>query len=65
MIRHPAFLQMSGTPDQARGDEDRMTEKKKPPAPIPLCRFEELAERENRLREEGARKRKDRGRKDG
>ncbi len=31
-----------------------MTEKKKPPPPIPLCRFEELAERENRLREEAA-----------
>ncbi|WP_269208150.1 hypothetical protein [Sphingopyxis sp. MC1] len=32
-----------------------MTDKKKPPAPIPLCRFEELAERENRLRDEAAR----------
>ncbi len=29
---------------------------KKPPPPIPLCRFEELAERENRLREAAARK---------
>ncbi|MDZ3832284.1 MAG: hypothetical protein U0S50_10750 [Sphingopyxis sp.] len=35
-----------------------MTEKKKPPAPIPLCRFEELAERENRLREDAAGKTK-------
>ena len=33
-----------------------MPEPKKPPAPIPLCRFEELAERENRLRELAARK---------
>ena len=33
-----------------------MTEKKTPPPPIPLCRFEELAERENRLREEVSRK---------
>ncbi|WP_428683643.1 hypothetical protein [Sphingopyxis sp.] len=33
-----------------------MTEKKNSPAPIPLCRFEELAERENRLREEDARR---------
>jgi hypothetical protein len=33
-----------------------VAEKKSPPAPIPLCRFEELAERENRLREEVARK---------
>ncbi|MEL0156961.1 hypothetical protein [Sphingopyxis sp.] len=33
-----------------------MTDTKKPPAPIPLCRFEELAERENRLREQAARK---------
>ena len=33
-----------------------MTDKKKPPKPIPLCRFEELAERENRLRDEAARK---------
>ncbi|MBN8842521.1 MAG: hypothetical protein J0H88_04655 [Sphingomonadales bacterium] len=33
-----------------------MTEKKSPPAPIPLCRFEELAARENRLREEALRK---------
>ena len=40
-----------------------MAEKKNPPAPIPRCRFEELAERENRLREEAARKRKDRDRK--
>ena len=37
-----------------------MAKKKKPPAPIPLCRFEELAERENRLREEAARKSKKR-----
>ena len=43
-------------PDEVRGDERRMTDKKKPPAPIPLCRFEELAERENRLRDEAARK---------
>ena len=42
--------------DQVRGDERRMTDTKKPPAPIPLCRFEELAERENRLREQAARK---------
>ena len=34
-----------------------MTDKKKPPPPIPLCRFEELAERENRMREKAARKR--------
>ncbi len=34
-----------------------MTEKKKPPTPIPLCRFEELATRENRLREKRPRKR--------
>lgn len=33
-----------------------MTDKKPPPKPIPLCRFEELAERENRLREEAARR---------
>ena len=33
-----------------------MTDKKVPPPPIPLCRFEELAERENRLREEAARR---------
>jgi hypothetical protein len=32
-----------------------MTDKKPPPPPIPLCRFEELVERENRLREEAAR----------
>lgn len=32
-----------------------MAEPKDPPAPIPLCRFEELAERENRLREAAAR----------
>jgi hypothetical protein len=32
-----------------------MPEPKDPPAPIPLCRFEELAERENRLREAAAR----------
>jgi len=38
-----------------------MTEKKNPPPPVPLCRFEELAERENRLREEAARKQKSRG----
>ncbi len=41
-----------------------MTEKKEPPAPIPLCRFEELAQRENRLREEGddkARRVRDKG----
>lgn len=37
-----------------------MPDKKKPPAPIPLCRFEELAERENRLRKDAARKSKDR-----
>ncbi|GAA0866966.1 hypothetical protein GCM10009115_32980 [Sphingopyxis soli] len=55
LIRGPAFLQMSGTLGRARGDEVSMTEKKKPPPPIPLCRFEELAERENRLREEAAR----------
>ena len=35
-----------------------MTEKTDPPVPIPLCRFEELAERENRLRDEAARKAK-------
>ena len=33
-----------------------MVKEKKPPAPIPLCRFEELAQRENRLREQAARK---------
>lgn len=33
-----------------------MADKKTPPAPIPLCRFEELAARENRLREEAAKK---------
>jgi len=33
-----------------------MVEKRKPPPSIPLCRFEELAERENRLREQAARK---------
>ena len=33
-----------------------MAEDKKPPAPIPLCRFEELAARENRLREQASRK---------
>ena len=49
---------MGGTPDQVRGDDVRMTEKKNPPPPVPLCRFEELAERENRLREEAARKQK-------
>jgi len=43
-------------PDQVRGDEIEMAEKKSPPPPIPLCRFEELAERENRLREEAARR---------
>ena len=37
-----------------------MSEKKNPLAPIPLCRFEELAERENRLREEASRKPKKR-----
>ena len=42
-----------------------MAKKKNPPAPIPLCRFEELAERENRLREEAARKPKGGGRKPG
>ena len=35
-----------------------MPEPKKPPAPIPLCRFEELVQRENRLRDEASRKRK-------
>jgi hypothetical protein len=39
-----------------------MTKEKKPPTPIPLCRFEELAERENRLREEAARKAKPKSR---
>lgn len=33
-----------------------MTEKKNPLPPIPLCRFEELAERENRLRGEAVHK---------
>jgi len=33
-----------------------MPEPKKPTTPVPLCRFEELAERENRLREEALRK---------
>ena len=42
-----------------------VAEKKSPPAPIPLCRFEELAERENRLREEAARKPKKPARKPG
>lgn len=40
-----------------------MAEKKQPPAPIPLRRFEELAERENRLREEASRKPEKRARK--
>ena len=35
-----------------------MVKEKKPPAPIPLCRFEELAQRENRLRDQASRKRK-------
>lgn len=35
-----------------------MADRKDPPPPIALCRFEELAERENRLREEAARKAK-------
>jgi hypothetical protein len=35
-----------------------MTDKKKPSAPIPLCRFEELAERENRLREQAGEREK-------
>lgn len=33
-----------------------MDDQKKPPQPIPLCRFEELAERENRLRKEATKK---------
>lgn len=35
-----------------------MTDKNPSPKPIRLCRFEELADRENRLREEAARKAK-------
>ena len=42
-----------------------MAEKKTPPAPIPRCCFEELAERENRLPEEAARKPKMPARKPG
>ncbi|WP_283418522.1 hypothetical protein [Sphingopyxis sp. Geo48] len=42
-----------------------MAEKKNPPAPIPRCCFEELAERENRLPEEAARKPKMPARKPG
>lgn len=33
-----------------------MAEKKDPPPAVPLCRFEKLAGRENRLREEKARR---------
>lgn len=35
-----------------------MPEPKKAAPPVPLCRFEKLAERENRLREDAARKQK-------
>ena len=42
-----------------------MAKEKTPPPPIPLCRFEELAERENRLREEASRKLKKPARKPG